>query len=257
MKQNHFLIPYYGNKREEVEEIFNLIKDDLENITTIIEPYCGSCAMSFYISLQYPNKFKYILNDNNENLINLINIGKNENDLENLIKNLNNIQDNIKTKEDYTAFIKNKTFEGWLIANTWYKLRPGMYPTGNRTKYNYNNFLKKIQFLNFIRNENIEIKNNDAILIIEEYKNNEECLLLLDPPYLATCNDFYANASLNIYEYIFNNDLKNNKAKIYCILENIWIIKLLFEKYKSFIYDKTYRLNNKKSKHILIKNCEK
>ena len=31
MKKNHFFIPYYGNKRQEVEKIYNEIKDDIEN----------------------------------------------------------------------------------------------------------------------------------------------------------------------------------------------------------------------------------
>ena len=56
--KNHFYFPYVGNKREEVEYILNNL--NLDNITTIIEPFCGSCALSYYISTKYPNKFKYI-----------------------------------------------------------------------------------------------------------------------------------------------------------------------------------------------------
>ena len=64
--KNHFYISYPGNKREEVENIYNLI--DLNDITTIVEPFCGTCAMSFYISTKHPKKYKYIINDNNEYL---------------------------------------------------------------------------------------------------------------------------------------------------------------------------------------------
>ena len=60
--KNHFYMPYKGNKRQEVVRIFDEI--DFEKLTTVIEPYCGSCAMSYYISTQYTG-IKYILNDNN------------------------------------------------------------------------------------------------------------------------------------------------------------------------------------------------
>jgi site-specific DNA-adenine methylase len=43
--KNHFFYPYFGNKREEVEHIYNL--SDLNNIDTIVEPFCGSCAVSY------------------------------------------------------------------------------------------------------------------------------------------------------------------------------------------------------------------
>ena len=62
MMKSHFYMSYFGNKRMEVETIFN--NQDFTNITTVIEPYCGSCAMSYYISTQYSN-IDYVLNDNN------------------------------------------------------------------------------------------------------------------------------------------------------------------------------------------------
>ena len=59
--KNHFIIAYPGNKRQEVEIIYKNL--DFNNITTIIEPFCGSCALSYYISTIHPKKYKYILND--------------------------------------------------------------------------------------------------------------------------------------------------------------------------------------------------
>lgn len=60
--KNHFIFPYAGNKREEVEKIHEILKKniDLSKIKTIIEPYCGSSAMSYYLSTIYPNKFNYV-----------------------------------------------------------------------------------------------------------------------------------------------------------------------------------------------------
>ena len=66
--KNHFFIPYFGNKRKETPLIYEKTKHELNDITTIIEPFCGSCAFSYYISLQHPKKYKYILNDNNKTI---------------------------------------------------------------------------------------------------------------------------------------------------------------------------------------------
>ena len=69
--KNHFFYPYVGNKREEVEHIYNLL--DFNNINTIVEPFCGSCAVSYFIWSQNKDKnYKYILNYLDSNLINLL-----------------------------------------------------------------------------------------------------------------------------------------------------------------------------------------
>ena len=68
MKQNHFIFGYAGNKRGEVEVIQNYLEQNynFEKIKTIVEPFCGTSAYSYYLSTLYPKKFKYILNDNNK-----------------------------------------------------------------------------------------------------------------------------------------------------------------------------------------------
>jgi hypothetical protein len=75
----------------------------------------------------------------------------------------------------------------------------------------------------------------------------------MDPPYINTCNDNYNNADLNIYEYIYNNDIKKYKSSIICCLENIWMIKLLFKNNNiSDPYDKQYQGSKKNTTHIII-----
>ena len=54
----------------------SLTFSNFDNIDTIIEPCCGTSALSYYISLQHPKKFKYILNDLNKQLIELYTIMK-------------------------------------------------------------------------------------------------------------------------------------------------------------------------------------
>ncbi len=91
----------------------------------------------------------------------------------------------------------------------------------------------------------------DAIKVYEQFKNNKECIIIMDPPYVSTTTNFYYDYNMNIYEYLYNNNITNEKAKIYLILENIWIIKLLFQhNFILFEYDKQY-IQSRKKKTIL------
>jgi nitrogenase molybdenum-iron protein alpha/beta subunit len=97
----------------------------------------------------------------------------------------------------------------------------------------------------------------DAIKVYEQYKNNKKCMIIMDPPYISTCNDYYLDHSMNIYEYLYHNNITQEKAKVYLILENILIIKLLFQHNNIlFEYDKTYEASKKKTTHILISNTK-
>jgi site-specific DNA-adenine methylase len=248
--KNHFFFPYAGNKRNEIPFIYDNIKDKLNNIDTIIEPFCGTSACSFYISLKNPKKYKYILNDNNKFLIDLYNICKDDEKLDKFTVDLNKKVKNLN-KEEYDKIAKENNLLSWFIINKIYCIRPGMYRLNYKPK-EYN--LKECPIYNFIKNENIEFKNLDAVKIIEEYKNNENSLIILDPPYMQLCNDFYLDASVNIYEYLLHNNINNMKSKIILILEKIWIVQLLFKDNNFIEYDKTYETTKKKTKHILITN---
>ena len=72
---------------------------------------------------------------------------------------------------------------------------------------------------------------------------------MIDPPYINSCNAFYSSAKINIYEYIHDNNATIYPSKIFFILENIWIIKLLFKTWSELsIYNKTYQSKQKKTK---------
>jgi site-specific DNA-adenine methylase len=252
--KNHFLISYSGNKRDEVERIYNNI--DFDDKKIIIEPFCGSCALSVYIALKHPKKYKYIINDNDKYLIELIKLAKNKKKFDKFINEINNIcfKDNqFINKEIYYNLIKQDNLKGWYISKKFYQIRQGLYPLKKVNKINLDGV-----FIDFIRNENVIIKNDDAITLINEYKDNKECIIFLDPPYLNSCNDFYLNHNTNVYEYIYKHldDLKMYKSFIILCLEDIWIIRLLFDKLKDsfIIYEKLYQITKRKTNHIIITN---
>lgn len=261
MKLNHFMIPYYGNKRNEVKKIYENI--DLSDVDIIVEPFCGTSALSFYISTLHPLKYTYHLNDNNGLLIQLYEIAQDEEKFKLLVDEVDEIFKNIKNEDGtYNKEKYNKvdvdTLKGFLFKNKIYQIRPGLCPLQKDQGNDKIIKILKSPILHFLRTEKIIFTCGCGIKIINEYKNNDKALLFLDPPYLQVCNDFYANSDVNIYEYLYKNSINEYKCKLYLCLELVWIIKLLFEKYEIIEYDKSYTGPRKKNvKHGIISNVFK
>lgn len=255
--KNHFITAYYGNKREEVKFIYDTVKDELINKLYIVEPFCGSSAISMYISIHEPGKYTYILNDNNKYLISLYEMMRCKvkinffNCMVQLV--LLNISSGstwverkkIYNKPDYTDYITE------YIKNKYYKLRPGCYPVENLE-------LKIMKFrpigtekiIQFMQQEKVILMCSDGSDVIIKYNSNESAIFL-DPPYLMACNDFYADSSVFIYEYLITHHVQ--KKNIYLILEYNWLIKLFFKDFKTILYDKKYNgLSKKNVKHSII-----
>jgi len=157
-----------------------------------------------------------------------------------------------KNKQIYDKFIKeNNDVFSWFISHKFYNIRPGIFP--HNKKISEIDF-KKLPVYNFYKNAKIEFYNLDGLEIYEKYKADNKNLIVMDPPYLNACNDFYYDSKANIYEYLYENDIIKEKAKIYLILEDIWIIKMLFNKYIIQSYDKKYQTTKKNTTHIIIYN---
>lgn len=249
MKKNHFIYSYAGNKRQEVEHIIGCMS--LKSITTIIEPFCGSSAVSYYISTLYPKKYNYVLNDLDDKLIMLYNCAKDPEKLQKLEDDVNILIIDIN-KEKYKNIIKNDTLESHIVKNKIYAIRPGLFPLDYKHK--------KIDLVNcpivkFLQTENVNITSEDGILCYNRFKDDKHNMLFIDPPYLISCNDLYTNKqNCNIYEYLHKNDIKKEKAQIILCLENNWIIQLLFNKHTKKLYDKKYEMSKKKTQHVVITN---
>ena len=257
--KNHFIIKYFGNKREEVETIYENI--NLDGITTIIEPFCGSSAFSYYLHTKHPKKFKYILNDNDDELIELYKICLDHKKLEDFQNKVNKIifpndDDKPLSKEQYNNI--TEPMLKFFIHHKYNSIRKGLYPLKQMTLFKKLDILEH-PFVKFIRNEKVEICNIDGLELLKKYKDDSNCLLFIDPPYIDSTNTYYKKGlNDNIYEYCFYNDISEYNSKIYFCLENNWIIKMLFNKYKGIEYDKKYKTKpKKKTKHILIENIKK
>jgi len=250
--KNHFFFGYAGNKRGEVEDIYNNINFD--KIDTVIEPFCGTCAISYYIYTKKPN-LKFVLNDNNKYLKELYDLTLTDG-LEQLQTQINELIDIINTDENpkakYNEIVKKDDLKCWILGNKVYYIRPMMYPLNKKlTHIN----LSKCPIVDFYKNATITFTNNEGIECFEKYMNKKNNLIILDPPYISTNNDFYISPNMNIYEYLHNNNILKAKAYIIIILEELWITNLLFKGTYKYSYDKKYTgFKKKEVKHIIYSN---
>jgi len=249
---SHFIISYAGNKRKEFIHFKNNI--NLDGIKNIIEPFCGTSAISFNLWLEHKDRFNYYLNDNSVDIYNIYKLLKDETP-DVILNNLNNIKKSIKNKEDFNNLYKSKfnTFE-FIVLQKMCSFRFGLYDMKkSNNEYKLSNL--QLKFIEFIKCPYVYISNDDWFIPFDKYKDDANSLFFLDPPYLSLCNDFYQNKTINIYEYMFNNKIELFKSHIYLILENMWIIKLLFCNNNILTtYGKIYAISKKHTEHILIYN---
>ncbi len=269
--KNHFFFPYAGNKRQEVEHIYQNI--NFQNIDTIVEPFCGSCALSYYIWSQNKTKnYKYVLNDLDSNLIELLRLVRDdkykqiEDEVNKKREEILSYEDDIiEAKKIYLEYIKQKDVKGYVLGNKYYCLRSGMFPLSEFYKFSKVLDLSSAPIFDFLKNADIEIYNEDANKIIDKY-DNKKTFIFLDPPYIASCNNFYSTDTgdniNNIYEMLSSKGLKNFNCKILICHENNWLFKLIFKDYLDGEkeYKKQYETSlhrgkgKKTTTHIVVKN---
>jgi hypothetical protein len=248
---NHFLISYEGNKRSEMPEIYKHL--ELNNIKNIVEPFGGTCAFSYYVWKNNKEKnINYYLNDNSVMTYGIYDFIK-TNTVEEITQKIN---ENIKiiNKDNYKEILKKKdlSFLEFIALN---KHSRGTIRLYRETKKDFKLNKNQIEFITFIKLNNVIISNNDWAQIFKN-NNNDETLIFLDPPYILSYNLFYNNLKKedNVYEFFHINKLNTHKAKILLVLEKIWLNEILFKDFIKFEYDKLYQTSKRKSKHIIISN---
>ena len=248
---NISLFAYFGNKDNEIE----IIKDnipDLNNIDTIIEPYCGSFSLTRYLINIYPNK-KYICNDIDKMLIDVYKALQDDTKCKQIIDFLNSFE--IKDKAHYDAYKKENTLESYLFTHIIYRIRHGIYHP-KKNKLNERDINKIIYFNKHYKN--ITFICGDAEDIIKNNIADDKILIFMDPPFLLT-GCFYSFPTKNI-EYFFNILMKMNelKSKILAVCGDNFLLIPFYEKYNIKIKFKTtiYYRGNKSQEHenIYISN---
>lgn len=260
---SHFYIPYAGNKYREMTEIYP--KLNLDNVETIVEPFAGTCAMSHYIWRQNKDKnFKFIINDLSPLIFGFYQLSKDPKRQEEVETQINEWVDELnklnvlETRKTWYNSIKNmNTFESNIFINKYYTIRYGLCPNiirqGQFTKFN----LSKCPIHEFFNTADITFTNSCGISTYDKYRKDKKALILLDPPYLLSDVNFYQNSSgVKIYEHLGENKIEDEPAKIYLIVENTWIMKLLFKNCLIHEYPKKYENKQVKTIHGIFSNIK-
>lgn len=255
--KNHFVFSYAGNKREEVETIYKTIEDKLEGIETICEPFCGTSALSYYISTLHPRRFNYVLNDMNEHLIQLYNVLKNEEETLKLIDQLKTLY-HTRDNELYKSLVSKRrdNFIGFCLSHISYQIAPGLFEIRSKDIESIHKRFDKLNtcpIVKFLRTENVLMICGNGLDVYKEYSNNSSYLIFLDPPYLISDNSNYDHNNQSIYEHLYYSSISHQNAFIVLCLEYTWIVKLLFTN-TYFIYSKRYVKSRKRTEHVIILN---
>ena len=245
----------HGNKRREfkiLNLLFKKILDDKDRIIdSFIEPFMGTCIISNLLFLENKD-LTFICNDIEKHRVDHYNDMKDDHKRDVFYKLLNSI----KTKEDYELYVNknNKNeYNHYVISRMIHSYRYGLFPTTKKLKIydkmhdNNINFLKHAIFLNKYYS-----------VIFNEYKNNKNSIIYIDPPYLNSANKTYSTYcdcgekkdNMSIYIDILDL-LKYAHAYILVSINNNSITQYIYKDYIYKDYNKTYDSSFKK------KNSEK
>lgn len=244
---DNFYFSYKGNKRNEIIHIKELL-DNLE-YKILVEPFGGTCSVSRYIHENYKDKDLYI-NDINKDLCYFANNFRKYED--EVLLNIKTVIENIKNKQDYKNYYKktiNKNIENCsevdfltliLFEKSCFRITKGRYYEEKVPKFK--GILKVKEKLNnfFIKNY---YYNHEYKETFEKFRNNENALIFLDPPYVNSDSSDYDSNNKNQYSNMWEDiyDLfENSKCKIIMIVNNNFFMRKVFNKFYYNCYEKNY-----------------
>ena len=213
-------IPYFGNKRKEIQHIVPFIP---KNINTIVDVFGGSGCVGISIK-EYSKGSHLVYNDVNKRLLKLIMTIQNFNnykDIDTWNKNISSIKyfktieecklffyrQRNKVKDDNLLFIINCLYSQF---NTYYICNYTKFHLGVIKRQNglYTLSLTRINFDEFQDTYNTidNISNTDYKTLLNNHKDDPNIFLYLDPPYLDTTSfkdkNYTNNFHINDVEYL-------------------------------------------------------
>lgn len=248
--KKQFILNYTGQKYDETKKNFHLYPN-INDFTTIVEPFAGSFGFIRYIYEQNPN-LNFIVYDSNKDLIDFYNFLKNNTDEENaaFLKLYNDTLETYPTLENnklqgnkkQIININNEEQNHYLkfIVKTNVLQCVGICKLNKKTNVDFSIF-KKINFIN----EKFE----DIDFNIYDKKTT---LYYLDPPYFTACNEYYTDTKIvSLFDKFFNLFENNNALFVHNMNP---LIHQIFKNWVFNQYNKKYGLTRKEVVHMIYYN---
>lgn len=251
------IIKRIGSKIDDLKYFRHLLPLDAK---TVVEPFGGGFAVSkiFYKDI---NKYNFHINDKDEILMYIY---KHYNEY---ISIYNKIVDTYlkeylllgKEKGGRIRYYMTDAFKTFINDldihpnfKTYFKntqLTRGFTYITSSTNYNPDEKLIL---------DNALLTCEDYSDILEQYKDDKDAFLFLDPPYLFSDNSMYdplkdgkdmTQIIVDILKY-----LKTCSCRVMLIINKLSILSYLFKDYIKGEYNRVYRLSCNKAKHLIITN---
>lgn len=264
-------VSYLGGKRREIQRI----KDHQpEEFTKLIDVFGGGFSIGLWYIQESP-KLKTHYNDINEDITNLYKLLKDGTDVKKVLDEFKKIDLN-----DEELYYKVSNGEVEIDNNVKYiylkatsrmgdisrklfnkrKNKDGSYTNESRNLKSYEKFYKYKDIM-----KNVEITCKDYKEILDQYKNDKDAFLYLDPPYISKSTTEYGlEFKADNIQYI--NDFMRDKDTKCKIMLNVDFLGYNYDLFKDMIRDyysvkyasSTSRAINVYQKyHCIICNYEK
>lgn len=205
---------YFGGKAKMINELTLLMPDH----KIYVEPFAGSAV----VLLNKIRSSREILNDLDMAVSNLLNVIKDNPDalvreLEKYKYSERHFRKAEKLLENSESDVKRAGAEYMLIKTSFNNNRKQFSPTKSDaekvlTEYSYSRIQEASKRLKWV-----EIHNENALMIIDEYKDCEDVFLYLDPPYMEryrTAKKVYRKEMPDTEQSKMLESIANAKAKI-------------------------------------------
>jgi site-specific DNA-adenine methylase len=266
-----FYFPYNGNKRREIKYVDEAVTQLIESgqINKIVEPFCGSGALSFFFFKKYGDRLEYHLNDNDDMLVKFLHEVK-RNGSRQFFEYVNTQCEGLtveRFKEIIAIGKEGRSMPEWFFSYKVYGTRQYMPPIiGGKRKYGGYQHSKYENMDAFFGSDSVHLTHGDYEDILEKFKDDPKALIFIDPPYMDSYNRDYMSHKGNglnkdremrdmtkVYVDIAEL-LENDVAKVLTIQNSNHITRRLYRGYLKKEYGKLYTLTRKRTNHAIFCN---
>ena len=271
-----FYFPYYGSKRKEYPHIRGMVDEFLRGRedAIFVEPFCGSCAVSLKVSREWSETFPglvFHVNDANRYFVRILREIKERGTSAHLFDYTNTKNETITREAFIAGAILDKKQEATVLDQFYYakcyEIRKYEFGRGTMVgkvkKHSRAHRMADAFFAGAL------ITHADYKKILEQYHDNPDACLFLDPPYLDSCNVSYTGYGAKQRGEIVDNTamyiealrfFESCRCRFIMIINANAINRHLYGRWIKAEYKKTYsgtgmgKAGNRSTSHLVISN---